>query len=344
MIETETILHPNNKIVETSMFSHIMAITLNPQSNYTEGIVRCITSREGNVHVAGYTDRSALYKVSGNPFSKLTLDSPLTIVQEEEIIQSLITPGFDYLGLEDPDLWLDESTGTLHLYFTIPLIARDPKVGYSLIHLGHAVGTNLDSLRMTEPVLRASKTDFSHSVAKELSIAPLNSQGVRFNLFEGVHKSQKHAHECSVIQAAVASDMGTTWEVMKTVFHPESASIPWIAGHASPGPLLPKSFLDIGEGKVLGIINGREENQIIGEEVHYGMFSTGLCIYNYETATIEWVSETPLIQDIEAKHITFASQFIETEPGKGILYAHIDDSFIRAYELRAEELRIALPA
>ena len=33
------------------------------------------------------------------------------------------------------------------------------------------------------------------------------------------------------------------------------------------------------------------------------------------------ISPAPFIQDSEAKTITFASQFVETRPGEGILYA-----------------------
>ena len=35
-----------------------MAIALDPRKNYKEGIIRCITSREGNVQIKGYVDRS----------------------------------------------------------------------------------------------------------------------------------------------------------------------------------------------------------------------------------------------------------------------------------------------
>ena len=47
--------------------------------------------------------------------------------------------------------------------------------------------------------------------------------------------------------------------------------------------------------------------------------------------------------DTESVTITFASQFIETAPGEGILYAHVDDSFVRAYTLRAAGLEKLIP-
>ena len=73
----------------------------------------------------------------------------------------------------------------------------------------------------------------------------------------------------------------------------------------------------------------------------------GLFLYNYENGKIDWVSPEPFIQDSEAKTITFASQVVETGEGggegEGILYAHVDDSFVRAYTLRAEDIKSLLP-
>jgi hypothetical protein len=81
----------------------------------------------------------------------------------------------------------------------------------------------------------------------------------------------------------------------------------------------------------------------IGDKIKYGMFSVGLFIYDYENGKIDWVSSEPLIQDTEAVTITFASQFVETKPGEGILYAHVDDSFVRAYTLFADGIKKLLP-
>ena len=99
----------------------------------------------------------------------------------------------------------------------------------------------------------------------------------------------------------------------------------------------------MGEGKLLGVINGREANQLVGDEIQYGMFSVGLFIYDYEHGKIDWVSPEPFIRDSEARTITFASQFVEQGKGSGILYAHVDDSFVRAYTLNAEKIRELLP-
>lgn len=244
----------------------------------------------------------------------------------------------DCIGLEDPDIWIDPKTDLMHLYFTIPIKfpSKDEEKRIR-VHLGHAVGKDLDSLEMTEPTLLANEK----YNAKEVSIAPVNLKGFRYNLIES--RDTRSDWTYSTVQVAIAEDMGKPWKYGKVAFHPAEHKIPWIAGHASPGPLLPKSFMNIGEGKLLGIINGREANQRIGEKIKYGMFSVGLFIYDYEKGVIDWVSPEPFIQDSEAVTITFASQFVETGKGKGILYAHVDDSFVRAYDINAESIKKLLP-
>jgi hypothetical protein len=242
----------------------------------------------------------------------------------------------DFIGLEDPDIWVDEENNLLHVYFTFPFINKSEE-DKNKIHLGHAVGKNLDSLEMTMPALMADEI----GGAKELSIAPINKQGFRYNLVESSKKEDNFTY--SVVRLAITEDMSKPWKFGEIVFHPKEHNISWIGGHASPGPLLPKSFIDVGEGKLLGIMNGRETNQKIGDEIKYGMFSVGLFIYDYENGKIDWVSPKSFIQDGEAVTITFASQFVETKPGEGILYAHVDDSFVRAYTLKAELIKPLLP-
>jgi len=64
--------HSSEKVVEADKrFKHVMAITLNPISNYKKGIIRCITSREGELGILGAVDRSVLYKLSGNSLKKI---------------------------------------------------------------------------------------------------------------------------------------------------------------------------------------------------------------------------------------------------------------------------------
>ena len=89
-------------------------------------------------------------------------------------------------------------------------------------------------------------------------------------------------------------------------------------------------------------MNGREANRSMDGKMAYGVFSVGLFIYDYERGKIDWVSPEPFIRDSNAKTITFASQFVEQEKGNGILYAHVDDSFVRAYTLNAAEMKSLL--
>ena len=313
-----------------------MAIALNSKSKYKEGIIRCITAREGDVQTKGYVDHSKLFKVRGNSLESYIIDGPVNIKNEIQILNQRVEKDWDFLGLEDPDIFIDRDTGQMHVYFTIPIKYKD-KTKKMKIHLGHASGKDLDSLIMTSPVLE----DNGEESAKEVSIAPLNQQGFRYNLIES--RDYREGISYSVIQVAVAKTMDGLWSYGPIVFHPADHKIPWIAGHASPGPLLPKSFMNPGERKLLGIINGREANQTIEGKTKYGIFSLGLFIYDYENGKIDWVSPEPFIRDSEARTITFASQFVETKPGEGILYAHVDDSFVRAYTLKAEFIKPLLP-
>lgn len=326
------------KVINTdNKFSHVMAITLDPRTQYKEGIIRCITSRDGDIQTKGYVDRSELHKIRGSSLENFEIGEKLNIKNETNIIGNLTKEDYDFIGLEDPDIWVDEKTNLLHVYFTIPIKPIDKnleKAKKIKIHLGHASGKDLDSLEMTEPVL----LDIYESSAKELSIAPVNKNGVRFNLIESRDRSNETTY--SVIQIAATQDMEKGWEYGDIVFHPKENNLPWIGGHASPGPLFSNNFINIGEGKLLGVINGREANQKKEDgTTKYGMFSIGLFVYDYENGKIDWVSSEPFIQDSEAITITFASQLVETTKGEGILYAHVDDSFIRAYTLKNEEVK-----
>lgn len=348
------IQHEGKVAEHDDRFKLMMAMTLDPRSGDREGIIRCIIDRDGQIGIKGNTDRSVLHKIHGDSLEQFIIDGSLVIQGMDDMVQELGGDLYDFIGLEDPDIWIDEATGKMHVYFTIALISKDKKKAHSLISLGHAEGTGLDSLVMTAPAISARRNDYGYS-AKEVSIAPLNKNGVRLNLVESRDRRKNPFHEMpagddqtihfSTVRIAIAEDMGTPWKLDETVFHPADHDISWIAEHASPGPLLPRSFIDVGEGKLLGIMNGREASAVdeTGKPVLYRKFSVGLFIYDYEHGKIEWVSPEPLIRDTEAKTITFASHFVETKPGEGILYAHVDDSFVRAYTLYAEGMKALLP-
>jgi len=323
----------SGKVVEADeRFAHVMALTLNPRSKNSEGIIRCITSREGKIGTDDQIDRSVLHKITGKSLEHFEIGKEIHIKFQKEIIRKISQKDFHFLGLEDPDIWVDEKTNLIHLYFTVSFIGAT--------HLGHAFGKNLDNLNMTMPVLMANKK----GGAKEVSIVPLNKKGFRYNLVESSDKIKDVYF--SVVRTVIARDMNKSWKFGKIIFHPGKQSASWIAGHASPGPILPSTFIDVGKGKLLGIMNGCEANKMVKGKTKYGTFSIGLFIYDYEKGKIDWVSQKPLIQDSQVgktRAITLASHFVETSLGEGILYAHADDSFVRAYTLYAEGIRALLP-
>jgi hypothetical protein len=323
------------KAVDTlGRFKHVMAIALNPKTDYQDGVIRCITDREGSVDVAGFVDHSVLYTVAKKDEYQYEICEPLRIEREDAVIGPLLPDGFEFLGLEDPDLHVDE-TGMLHLYCTVPLINR--MRGKNRNYLGHASGPSLSELVMQAPVL-ISPTDS----AKEVSLVPQSGDGLYRHLIESSAPGTAFT-AYSTTRVAKATGFNGPWEFGETVFHPGKEHIPWIEGHASPGPMLPRSFIDMGEGKLLGFLNGREHDRVVDEQVVFGAFTVGLFIYDYERGEICWTSPMPIIQDEEARTITFASQFLETGLGEGILYAHVDDSFVRAYLIHAASLKPLLP-
>jgi hypothetical protein len=323
--------HKGKVFSKDKRFKHVMAVTLNPQTGFKDGLVRCVVSREGDVGVSGYIDRSELHKVSGDSLESFSIGERLVIKNEESVINSLNDTHHIFVGLEDPDIYVDDNN-LIHVYFTIPVVGKGRY--HNLISLGHAEGKNLDCLEMTDPVITTGKM----GGAKEVSIAPINRQGFRYNLVESEKREKDFSY--SVVSVAECQDMGKPWKLGKIVYHPKEHKIPWIGGHASPGPLFSDSFIDVGKGKRLGVINGREANKKVGGKIVYGVFSVGLFVYDYENGKIDWISEKPFIIDSEAKIITFASQFVGTGKGLGILYAHVDDSFVRAYSLNAEAIKI----
>jgi len=330
-------VHPGRVVETKSRFRHLMALALDPR-DHRRGLVRCILSRRGDVGVKGFADRSELHLIHGHSLDHYSVGGKLGIKHEAEMIGEMRGTEWEFIGLEDPDIWYDPDDRKTHVYFTIPL--RPKEEGAKMrIYLGHAEGRDLDSLEMTEPVLVDNDPN---NRAKEVAIAPKNNQGIRLNLFESADRIGETRF--STIRVAICRQAGPPWEFGETVLHPARQSLDWCAGHASPGPLLPRTFIDLGEGKCLGIINGRQANKRAGKVTLYGVFSVGLMIYDYERGKIDWISPWPLIQDQQAKTITFASQFIETASGRGILYAHVDDSFVRAYDLDADALKSLLPS
>lgn len=128
------------------------------------------------------------------------------------------------------------------------------------------------------------------------------------------------------------------WEYLKIALNPKAMDYRWCQGELSPCCFLPRDFASYNKFLV-GIINGRETSKIINNEKVFGEFRPGLILFNPETGEIPWISKEPLFEDPNARTITFASDFIQTKKDEGILYAHVNDSFVRAYKINAKELK-----
>lgn len=319
--------------------THIMALHLDPRESNDLGVLRCIDSREGRVHIPGFVDRSLLRIVELDSPYTAAIGGELDIEKSADIVAGLDEfEDMEFLGYEDPVLCrLPEADERLHLYCTIPFY--DPEAEGSVLHLGHASGPDLHSLTMEEPVL--GHEPGVHHGAKEPAIAPASSDGRRYNLVESTDTHDGTTY--SVLRSAIARDPSGPWEYGDVVFHPVRDGRVWCAGHVSPGPFLPPSFVDVGDGLRVGLLNGRETDQWHGETLGFGAFTIGLMCYDYENGTVEWFSEEPLIEDPDAHTITFASEFCQTGPDSGLLYAHVDDSFIRVYRVDATALKSHLP-
>lgn len=320
-------------VIDKGKFEHIMALALNPL-NHEEGLVRCIVKRKGVAGIKGFRDKSVLYTVKSiRGLERYKLRRLLEIKDQEKVVSRLLKKNQEFIGLEDPDIYWDSNTKLYHVYFTIPLIGIGEHP--SDIHLGHAEGKDLDSLQMTLPVVSPKEVD--EGGAKELSLAPVNKDGVRLNLVESSDRIGKVGY--STIAVAISHDYGPPWEFGEVVFHPKYNGYKWCEGHASPGPLLPRSFIDVGKTRRVGILNARSATQFLKNKTQYGPFTIGLMIYDFQKGKIEWVSKETMINDSKATNITFASQFIQKDKEAGVLYAHVDDSFVRAYTLYADGIR-----
>lgn len=317
---------------------HVMALTISKQKTGAtyEGLARLITNRTGGVDTAGFVDKSSLCLVEGKDPLSWDEKGKLYINGIEEVIKSLKTEAFDYQGLEDPDIWEDKENGMLHVYYTIAFVYKTKPE--SIFYLGHATGKNLHNLTATAPVLSPipGKMGF-----KEVTVSPRNEEGYRLNLTESFEERDGIFY--STINTVKAKDMGEPWEYVSTSLHPADLTYSWCGGHVSPCTLFQRDFLKYDDSLLVGLINGREQNTYKDGQTMYGRFSPGLILYNPETGEIPWVSPQSLFDDPDAKTVTFASDFLQTNSQEGILYAHVDDSFVRAYHITASELYKCLP-
>jgi len=315
----------------------VMALSVDRESKSPIfGLAREITKSKGSVDVPGFVDESKLIIVESGDGLKWKKVKDLEIKGIDEVIKRLSGDDLYFIGLEDPDIWTDEK-GIKHVYFTIAFKYKE-KVGYAVC-LGHAQGKKLDELEATEPVL--SPTGEFRGF-KEACISP-EIDGKRINLTEmGMIDNNR---EISVIAAVKAENLGTKWEYLRIVADPRKMKSLWCKGHLSPCRIFPREFLnvDFNDDLLVGIVNGREPEKIINGKKVYRKFRPGLILFNPKTGEVPWVASECLLEDPDARTITFASDFVQVNNNEGILYAHVNDSFVRAYKIDAKELQKLIP-
>jgi hypothetical protein len=322
----------------------VMALAVNKQKNKAEkyeGLVREIVRREGNVAVPGFVDRSRLFVVESKDLLAWKRKGELKIKGIDSIVKRLIRPEMEFIGLEDPDIYFDGKT--MHVYYAIAFAFKRNDENDSVACLGHAQGSSLQTLKATFPVLCSDLTrPESYSSFKEVAISPVTTNKTRINLCESGYSDAVKGYGISIIIAVRAESFSEKWKILKTVADPPKMNYAWCQGDLSPGQFFAPDFLKH-KDLLVGIVNGRSAKHREGTKLIHGRFSVGLMLFDPKTGEIPWISPEPLISDPDAKTITFASDFVQTDKENGILFAHVDDSFVRAYRLNAKVLKEFLP-
>jgi len=294
--------------------------TLNKKTKL--GIAREILKRKGSPDVRGFIDNSKLIIVKSKNLIKWEKDCDLKILGINKVIKDLSDNEMNFIGLEDPDII--NNKGIKHIYFTIAFKPIN-KAGYKF-YLGHAKGKKLTKLKATKPVLGPIGSKINGFKEIAYSYSKKNIHLTEMGLSSGNNRP-------SVI-AAVKSKIKGEWEYKGIILHPRKLTYNWCNGYLSPASILPIKTTN----KQLILINGREKNKIKNHKKVYGKFRPGLILFNTTTNKVDWISPKPLFEDPNATTITFASDFIQTSKNKGLLYCHINDSFVRAYEINLREL------
>jgi hypothetical protein len=320
-----------------------MALSIDRKSkNPYIGVAREITKSKGNVNIPGYVDESKLIAIESKEALVWKKKADLKIKGIEKIIKKISGKNKFFIGLEDPDIWQDEK-GIEHVYFTIAFKYKK-KAGFE-VYLGHAHGKNLNNMTATAPVMCPIIKKRIRGF-KEVSISIPNKKGYRINLAEAI--IFRKGREVSAIAATKAEDMSKSWESLRIALDPKKMKYSWCKGHLSSCCFLPKEFIIqkefiINNEFLIGVVNGREPEKTINGQRVFGKFRPGLILFNPQTGEIPWLSPKPLFEDPDARTITFASDFVHTKKQEGILYAHVNDSFVRAYKINVKELKKLLP-
>lgn len=296
--------------------------------------MRKVTRREGHEDTPGYLDFSKLVLVESENLFDWKILGDVQIKGSDEAINKIDSEK-EFMGLQDPDILVDKK-GLRHVYFTTPM--KYLHKAEQEVYLGRATGKDLSKLVFKEFVLGpigAKITGF-----KELASSPISREGSGIHLAEIEIVDEKGV---SAIAAVESQDYGGKWKYLHLALNPRTVGHKWCSGFVSPCRILPKSFIDSGNSSLyVTIINGRVPIIKNGNKRVYGDFLPGLALYNPQTGEIPWVAPEPLFKDPAATTITFASEFVQSG-NQGILYAHPNDSFVRAYRLNARNLKKLIP-
>jgi hypothetical protein len=292
--------------------------TLNKKVKF--GLAREITKSIGDVDKPGFVDQSKLIIVKSNNLLRWKKYSDLNIKGMDSIIEELSKEDRYFIGLEDPDIWIDEKK-LKHIYFTIAFKYKEQK-GYKL-YLGHAQGKELTKLTATKPVIENNK---------EIAISPVKNNGFRYVLTESW--TSKSEEGMGLLKA---KDMNKNWEFLRLAIKPKEEDSSWCSKYASPCKIIDSPYTNI-DGNLLGVCTGHARRQVKNGVEYRGDFLPGLFLFNPKTGEVPWVDSEYWFKDPDARIITFASEFIPLSKDKYILYCHINDGFVRAYEVDLKEL------
>jgi len=314
--------------------SRIIALAIDKKSKDPKmGIAREITEKKPNPNLLNIFHKSKLILVKSDDLKKWEKVEDIKINNLIETIDELYTDNKDFIGIHDVNIY--NRKGTKHVYLSIGFKYKNKKDFE--IYLGHAKGKSLKNLTATKPVLYP-KSKITKGY-KEVAISPLKHKKIRINLAEVLLSGQRCIF--STIASVESTSLSKTW-VFKNLINLGRIKDKWCNGALSPCCILPKKFLRK-NNLLVGIVNGRKPNKKVNGKLIRGKFSPGLILFDYKTGNIPWISPEPLFEDPDAKTATFASEFIQTKKDEGILYCHINGSFVRAYKLKAKELKKLLP-
>lgn len=318
-----------------------MALCIDPLSKKPyRGIARQVTKRIGNVNVPGYADISNLVIVESKNMLKWEIKEELNINRISEIIAGLLKGQEnekELIGLEDPDIIIDEN-GTKHVYFTIAFRYKN-REGYDA-HLGHAKGKIMEELTAEETVLDGLNEKIRGF--KELCFLPDQKEEKKYALAE-TEISEKDGETFPGMGLIKSDFSGRKWKFIEIAHNPKEEKRKWCEGESSPCRIFNPKIMSH-KGYLVGIMNGREPEEISNGARHYGKFRPGLFLFDKKKRKIVWVADEPLFEDPDAETITFASELIQLSKKEAILYAHPNDSFVRAYKLDLEKIKKMLPS